>query len=100
MNLLIGGNGFTAAIDMRSNAPNPAGSGNGSPVSVSLTNFVDQFGNGVLPGTLNYSVLVTPSQACTVSVSAKTTSGFTVTLTPASGVTLAAGTFDAIVMHS
>jgi hypothetical protein len=79
------------------NVPNLAGSGNGSPVSISLASaFVDSFGNGVLPS-LNYSVLITPSQSCWASVSGKTSSGFTVTLTPDSGVTLAAGSFDVLV---
>jgi hypothetical protein len=81
---------------------NPAGSGAGASVSVPLT-FTDQYGTGLLPvgnGVQNYSVQVTPSQACFASVapSSKSSSGFTVTLTPtASGVTLAAGTFDVTV---
>jgi len=69
--------------------PSAAGSGAGSPVSTSVT-----FGG--LPPT--YVVHVTPSQACFVSVSNKTVSGFTVVLTPPSGVTLAAGTFDVMVL--
>jgi hypothetical protein len=47
-------------------------------------------------GVGTYGVLVTPSQACAVSVSDKTWEGFNVTLTPLSG-TLAAGTFDVFV---
>ena len=46
----------------------------------------------------NYSVKITPSQACLVSVTNKTWNGFNVTLTPPSGVTLAAGTFDVMVI--
>lgn len=45
-----------------------------------------------------YSVSVTPSQAAIVSVSGKTNSGFSVTLTPlASTDSIAAGTFDVTV---
>jgi hypothetical protein len=80
---------------------NPAGSGAGASVTVAVT-FTDQFGNGQLPqGSTpqSYSVHVTPSQPCFVTVSNKTTTGFTVTLTPtASGVTLAAGSFDVVVV--
>jgi hypothetical protein len=43
----------------------------------------------------SYSVQVTAIQACFVSVTSKTSSGFNVVLTPTLGsVTLAAGTFD------
>ena len=74
---------------------NAAGSGNGAPVTVACT-FTNQFGNGLLPST--YVVSVAPSQACFASVSAKSATGFTVTLTPTtSGVTLATGTVDVIV---
>jgi hypothetical protein len=46
-----------------------------------------------------YTVQVTPSQACFVSVTSKTSSGFSVVLTPTLGsVTLAAGTFDVVVL--
>lgn len=42
-----------------------------------------------------YRVHVTPNQACFVSVTNKTNTGFNVVLTPTSGTaTLAAGTFD------
>jgi hypothetical protein len=46
---------------------------------------------------LNFVVNVTPSQACFATVSNKSITGFTVTLTPLSGVTLAAGSFDVTV---
>ena len=47
---------------------------------------------------LVYGVQATPSQPALVSVSAKTQTGFTVTLTPLSGtVSLAAGTVDIVV---
>jgi hypothetical protein len=46
----------------------------------------------------NYSVQVTPSQACFVSVTSKTSAGFNVVLTPTlSSITLAAGAFDVVV---
>jgi hypothetical protein len=95
---LIGANGRMAIATTLSNVQNSAGSGNGSPVSVSLANaFVDQYGTGMLPGTLNYGVFVTPSQSCSVSVVGKSSAGFTTGLTPASNVTLAAGTLDVLV---
>jgi hypothetical protein len=43
-------------------------------------------------------VHVTPSQAAMVSVSGKTSSGFNVTLTPPAAATLAAATFDVLVI--
>jgi hypothetical protein len=89
---LIGANGHTPHVAAISNFPNAAGSG-GAAVSVSLT-FADQFGTPTLP--VNYTVTVTPSQGCAVSVSNKTNSGFTVNLTPLSG-NIAAGTFDCLV---
>ena len=46
----------------------------------------------------NYTVTVTPNQDCTDYVINKTQTGFSVVLTPhASGVTLAAGTFDVVI---
>ena len=46
-----------------------------------------------------YSVVVNPGQDATWFVSAKTSTGFTVTLTPRLAAnTLAAGTFDAVVI--
>jgi hypothetical protein len=78
----------------RANVANAAGAGAGDAVTTALT-FEDQYGNGTLPP--EYSVVVTPSQACMVSVTDKTTSGFNVVLTPASG-TLEAGTFDLVVV--
>jgi hypothetical protein len=82
--------------------PNAAGSGAGQPITVVISSFVDQYNNGLLPignGSQDYSVQVTPSQPCAVSISGKTTSGFTVTLTPInSSTTLAAGTFDVTVV--
>ena len=66
-------------------------------MSVTINNLVDQFGTGRLPS--NFAVVVTPSQACFWSVTNKSASGFTVTLTPVnSSTTLAAGTFDFVVV--
>jgi hypothetical protein len=91
---LIGANGYSPAVAAVSNIANGAGGSAGAAVTVALT-FEDQYGNGTLPA--NYSVAAAPSQACMVSVTSKTTSGFSVVLTPPSGVTLAAGTFDVVV---
>jgi len=63
---------------------------NGAAVSTPVS-----FPAGALPP--NYAVHVTPSQAAMASVSAKISSGFSVTLTPLSTVTLAAGVFDVLV---
>lgn len=76
--------------------PNVAGGSPGAAVSTPIV-LQDQYNVGLLPPPNNYSVIVTPSQNATAVVTGKTTSGFTVTLTPLSG-TLAAGTFDVIVM--
>ncbi|KVT86277.1 hypothetical protein WT25_11020 [Burkholderia territorii] len=47
----------------------------------------------------NYSVLVNPGQDATWYVSSKSTTGFTVTLTPRlAATTLSAGTFDAVLV--
>jgi hypothetical protein len=48
-----------------------------------------------------YSVIVTPSQACFVSVTSKTSNGFNVTLTPlynGANTAIAAGSFDVVVL--
>jgi hypothetical protein len=78
---------------------NAAGSGAGSAVTTAVS-FKDQWSQPLLPASLNYAVVVTPSQACFASVTNKTPSGFNVVLTPVtSATTLAAGSFDAVV-HS
>jgi hypothetical protein len=80
----------------RANVANAAGGSAGTAVTTALT-FVDEYGVGVLPA--EYAVVVTPSQACFATVTNKTTSGFNVVLAPTgSGITLAGGTFDALVM--
>ena len=65
--------------------PNAAGSGAGASVSTPIS-FVDQYGNGLLPITGNagqgYAVTVTPSQACFVSFTNKTATGFDIVLSP------------------
>ena len=79
----------------RPGVANAAGGGEGAAVTTAIT-FEDQYGNGTLPA--EYSVIATPNQACMVSVTNKTASGFDVVLTPLAGATLAAGEFDLIVM--
>jgi hypothetical protein len=91
----IGAGSFT--LGRQSSVQNAAGSGAGNPVTTSVA-FTDNFGVGILPS--SYNVLATPSQSCFVTVTAKTTSGFNVVLTPPAGVTLAAGTFDVLVIGS
>jgi hypothetical protein len=81
---------------VRYNVPNAAGSEDGAAVTTAVE-FLDVYGNGVLPEASAYGVLVTASQACMASVTNKTASGFDVVLTPPSGVQLAAGTFDLFV---
>jgi hypothetical protein len=77
---------------------NAAGSGAGDAVTVTVNNIVDPLGNGLLPSE-NYVVNANASQPATVTVSGKTSSGFTLTVTPISGsVTLAAGTIDVVVL--
>jgi hypothetical protein len=96
-NRLIGANGYEPVVAAIFNVANAAGSGAGNPVTITVSNLVDQYGNGMLPASGAYCVIASPSQACMASITTKTTSGFTLTLTPPSGVTLAAGTFDVLV---
>ena len=70
---LIGASGYSPACAVLPGIANAAGSGD-EPVVVTISNLVDQFGTGLLPA--NYAVAVSPSQACAVSISSKTTSGF------------------------
>jgi hypothetical protein len=80
------------------NIANAAGSGAGATVTVPVSFVSPAFGTGQLPP--NYAVNVAPSQAATTHVTAKTSSGFNVVLTPVlASTTLAAGTFD-VVVHS
>jgi predicted cobalt transporter CbtA len=65
--------------------------GTGVAVTVAVS-----FLNSELPA--NYAVHVTPSQPCWVSVTSKTANGFNVVLTPQSTLSIAAGTFDVIVV--
>jgi hypothetical protein len=97
VNRLVGATGYTPTVATGFNVPNPAGSGS-SPVTVSMS-FVDQFGVGQLPQNGAYSVHISPSQACFVSITNKTATGFNVVLTPLSTGTIAAGNFDVLV-HS
>jgi hypothetical protein len=92
---LIGANGKMSIVATIAAVANPAGSGS-TPVVVTISNLVDAWDNGQLPANGAYAVLVSPPQAGAVSVSNKSTSGFTVTLTPISGA-IAAGTIDVLV---
>jgi hypothetical protein len=96
---LIGANGWTPSMQITPNVANGAGTA-GADVTVSLaTSYTDAYGNGVLPN--DYCVLVTPSQDAMVSVTGKTTSGFSVVLTPkVAAATIAAGTFDVVVLSN
>jgi hypothetical protein len=77
---------------------NAAGSGAGSSVSTPVS-FTDKFRSPLLPQALNYIVTVSPSQPAFVVITNKTTSGFTVVLTPKdSSTTLSAGSFDLVVL--
>ncbi len=93
--------GATNIICALAGIPNAAGGSAGAAVTTAVTaTLSDQFGSGRLPTMPNsYAVLVSPSQACFVSVSGKTNTGFNITLTPTtSSATLAAGTFDILVV--
>ncbi len=97
VNILTNNQAIPTTIAAESNIANAAGGSAGASVSVTINNLVDQFGTGRLPS--NFAVVVTPSQACFWSVTNKSASGFTVTLTPVnSSTTLAAGTFDFVVV--
>lgn len=97
VNRLVGASGYQPVVAAAYNVPNGAGSGS-SPVTVSMS-FTDMFGVGQLPASGAYSAHVTPSQACFVSITSKTASGFNVVLTPLSTGSIAAGSFDVLV-HS
>lgn len=71
------------------NLANVAGSGAGASVVIPLPNL---FPSGELPSDGSYVVSVDAGQPCIASASAKTSTGFTLTLTPyPSTATLAAG---------
>ena len=72
LNRLVAANGGNPICATAFNVANAAGSGS-SPVTVSVS-FVDQFNVGQLPQNGQYSVHVTPSQACFASVTSKTAS--------------------------
>jgi hypothetical protein len=99
VNTLIGANGYQPVVAAIYNYPNPSGATNAA-VTVSLS-LKDVWNNGLLPGDNGvgrYTASVTPSQACFASVTNKTTNGFNVVLTPLSGNSIAAGTFD-VLLH-
>jgi hypothetical protein len=94
---LIGENGLMATFVALPNNANGAGTA-GANVTTSLaTSFQDGFGVGTLPD--DYCVIVSPSAPAIASVSGKTSSGFSVILSPiTASATIAAGTFDVVVL--
>lgn len=88
--------GYSVAEVIIPNAPTPAAGGAGQSVTVSFS-----FTQNNLPFDLNYCIEAIPSQACSVSYSGKTTSGFNVIFTPlANTTTLVAGSVDVSVTWS
>lgn len=85
--------GYNVAEIIAPNIPNPAGSGPGAAVTVSIV-----ASESNLPADLEYTIEPTASQPCSFSYANKTTSGFDIVLTPlSSGATLSAGTIDVVV---
>jgi hypothetical protein len=81
------------------NIPTSIAGGAGAAVTVNVVFDTATDYDAILPADTAYTIEATPSQACAVSYSSKTTTGFTLTLTPLSGgVTLAAGTVDVKVL--
>jgi hypothetical protein len=79
-----------------SSVTNPAGGSNGAAVVVNVSRISSDGTTPGLPAT--YQVVATANQPNVfISVTAKTTTGFTITLTPLSTYTIAAGTIDFIV---
>ena len=95
INIIASNQAQPTVVGALAGVANAAGGGAGEAVTTAVS-FTDTYGNGQLPAA--YAVAVTPSQACAWSVTGKTTSGFTVTLTPNSNSTIAAGTFDVVVV--
>jgi hypothetical protein len=80
------------SVVAQANLPNPVGSGAGVVVSVPVV-FAEK-----MP-TANYAAFVEANQDATTWASAKTTSGFTANIQPRlATVTLAAGTFDILIL--
>ncbi len=78
-------------LGVQEGVANAAGGSAGAAVTVAVS-----FGNELPP---SYVVVVNPGQDATWYVSAKTSNGFSVTLTPRLATnTLAAGTFDVLVV--
>jgi hypothetical protein len=94
---LIGENGLMATFVALPNVAYTGGSA-GSNVTTSLaTSFQDGYGVGTLPN--DYCVVVNPSTPAIPSISGKTTSGFSVVLSPiTASATVAAGSMDIIVL--
>jgi len=83
---------FTAVLNGLANA----GGSTGAAVTTAVSFVHAQYGTPLLPPA-GYSVSVTPSQPCFVSVTAKTSSGFNVVLTPLAANAISAGSFDCTV---
>lgn len=80
---------YNVAHVFKANVATPMGGGAGQAVTVSLV-----FSESNLPADFSYAISAMPNQACSVSYANKAITGFDLVLTPASGVTLAAGTVD------
>lgn len=82
--------GYNVSEILIPNAATPVAGGAGQTVIVAFV-----FSEGNLPSDGNYCIDATPSQACAVGYSSKTSTGFTLTFTPlSSSTTLSAGTVD------
>jgi hypothetical protein len=94
LHIITDNQAIQAVVASQLGIANAAGGSAGASVTTAVS-----FSAG-LPA--NYFVSVTPSQACFATVTGKTSTGFNVTLTPASpggvNATLAAGTFDVAVI--
>jgi hypothetical protein len=98
LSILINNQSQPVLVAARAGIVNTAGGGAGASVSTAVS-FVDQYSNGLLPAG-GYVVQVTPNTSgVSTAVSGKTNSGFNVVLAPTlSTATLAAGTFDCLVV--
>ena len=93
--------GATNIVCALAGIANSAGSGAGASVTIAVTQTLsDQYNNGRLSNLPNsYIALVLASQPCFANVAGKTSTGFNVILTPPTATaTLAAGTFDVLVI--
>jgi len=95
---LVSIHGEQVVVATRRGVRHGAGSGPGAAVEMELE-FRDQYRQACLPADGAYAVTATPDQAAFVSIKGKSSSGFSVVLTPIdSSTTLAEGAFDAVVI--